>query len=65
MNLVTQDKQDCLFFIVICFAGETSAKFEPPLNKNFSSATIYTQTRYRDYNTSTRLFMSNQKVRII
>jgi hypothetical protein len=28
MTSVTQDKQDCFFFIVICFVGETSAKFE-------------------------------------
>jgi hypothetical protein len=42
MASVTQDKQDCSFFIVICFVGEVSAKFELPLNKNFSSATIYT-----------------------
>jgi len=42
MTSVTQDKEDCLFFIVICFVGETSVKFELPLNKNFNSATIYT-----------------------
>jgi len=77
MTSVTQDKQDCLFFTVICFVGETSAKFELTKQKFQFCYNLYINKVLRlqyfhyitvlplHYNTSTTLFMRNQKVRII